>query len=181
MKTIKIGKYDVDKEIALLYVHHFGKDKNDLFSWEKQRKSIHNLIFESLGLNRTTSEGLKFSEEFDKWAEPLILKFDPLTSKLKKLSRSKDEKELEQNDIQIKMELVRQEFMRKNGIRNVKVDDSNCCRICKKNLGDGTPRINDHLAQVAGFDEVNSPICIKCSDNNPDEYNIAFKKQYWNK
>ena len=57
----------------------------------------------------------------------------------------------------------------------------NTCRICKKNCVEGIPRVNDHLMCPTGFDNINSPICMSCGENNPDEYHTAFRKQFWNK
>lgn len=47
------------------------------------------------------------------------------------------------------------------------------CRVCKKALGDGVGRYNDHILYVEkGIDQ---PICSACAQNNPDEHHRAFK------
>lgn len=179
--VVRIGKYDVSKDDVWLYIDHFGKDKSDLWSWEKQRKVFHDNIFHKLKINRFSDEGSKFSDELDKFCEPHILKFDGISSKMKTLSRAKTDKEIEVASEMVRLEQYKQERMSMIGFRQLKSIDINECRVCGEDLNKEGGRANDHLARVNGFDEINQPICLKCSKNNPDEYHIAFKKQYWSK
>lgn len=174
MKTIKIGKFDVSKDDALLYVQHFGKDKSNLPEWEQMRKDLHNMIFENLKLNRFSDEGREFGKLFDDWAEPQILKYDPISASAKRFCNSEG-KEQEASGLMLEMEIKKQSFMLSRGFRNLETEDTNNCRICKKELSGA--RINDHLMNVTGFKKEHSPICMDCSENNPDEYHKAFKSQ----
>lgn len=177
--SIKIGNYDVNKDDVWLYIQHFGRDKTDLWSWEKQRKVFHDNIFFKLGIDRFSDEGRKFSDEFDKFCEPHIMKYDGVSASMKQLSRAKTDEDIEIAQTRVQIETRRNELHTKLGFRQFKVNDVNICRICNKELEGG--RVNDHLARVDGFDEINQPICMDCSKDNPDEYHIAFKEQYWSK
>lgn len=179
VSTIKIGNYDVSKDDVWLYIQHFGRDKTDLWDWEKQRKVFHDNIFFRLGLDRFSNEGREFSSKLDKFCEPHILKYDPLSANAKNLMRAKTDEEIKSAIMKFEIENYRQQKMMELGFRNFKVNDKNVCRVCENEI-EGA-RVNDHLASVRGFDEINSPICIDCSQNNPDEYHIMFKKQYWSK
>jgi len=178
VETIRIGNYDVDKDDAWIYIQHFGRDKTILFSWEKMRKQLHDYIFEKLELERVSDEGIEFSRAFDKWAEPHILKYDPISARAKGLSNAKDNDEIKKEQYLLEMEMRKDEYRIRNGGRNFSAKDTNNCRICKKDLPEGTPRQNDHLMCPAGFEEVNSPICLDCSKDKPDEYHKAFRKHF---
>lgn len=176
---IRIGNYDVSKDDVWLYINHFGRDKDDLWTWEKQRKVFHDNIFNNLKLDRFSDEGREFSDELDKFCEPHILKFDRVSSSMKQLSRAKTDEEIEIAQTRVQIETRRKEIHERLGFREFKANDSNVCRVCNKDIEGG--RVNDHLARVSGFDEINKPICMDCSKENPDEYHIAFKEQYWGK
>lgn len=178
MSTIKIGKIDVNKDDAWIYINHFGKDKSDISSWEKRRKYLHDYIFENLKLDRDSKEGDKFRKAFDKWAEPHILRLDPLAARAKNLTNTESSEELNLANIMLEVEIEKQKFLNSQGGRNFNSDDKNSCRICNKELIEGIPRYNDHLIMVYGYVGMNAPICMNCSENNPDEYHIAFKKQH---
>lgn len=47
------------------------------------------------------------------------------------------------------------------------------CRVCGKPLPEGKGRFNDH--KVLRHPNCVQPICVKCADENPDEFYIAFK------
>lgn len=181
METIKIGKYDVNKEDVLLYIHHFGKDKTNISEWETLRQALHNNIFDNLGINRHSELGQNFSKQLDEYCEPQMIRFDAITVKAKKLINAKTDSEIENAQMGLRMEMQTEMMKRERGIRNFKLDDKSECRVCKTDLSSGGGRTNDHLASVNGFEEVNKPICMKCSKEKPDEYHLAFKEQYWNK
>jgi len=49
------------------------------------------------------------------------------------------------------------------------------CRICHTDLSVvGKARVNDYL--VLRHPQCTKPICLKCSENNPDEFYKAFEK-----
>lgn len=175
MTIIKIGKYKVDKDDAWLYIQHFGRDKSNIALWEKMRKQLHDYIFEKMDIDRHSSEGIKFSHLFDEWAEPHILKYDPISAKAKKLVNSKTDAEIKASQTMLQIEMARQNMINEIGARNFTVDDKTRCRICKKELGEGIPRFNDHLLGVPGFKPINAPICSNCATLKPDDYHIAFK------
>ena len=178
---MKIGNYEVGKEIVQNYINHFGEDKSNIQYWENKRSELHNYIFESLKLDRFSEEGREFSIELDIWAEPQILRFDPIVARAKSLSNAKTDSEIKFAQLQLKMEMTKKEFMIKSGGRAFNINDKNICRICKKETVDGVPRVNDHLQAPTGFDNINSPICMDCANNNPDEYHTAFRKQFWSR
>lgn len=177
MTKIKIGKFDVDKDDAWIYIQHFGRDKSNIFAWEKMRKYLHDYIFENLGLDRNLEEGVEFRKAFDEWAEPHILKLDPITAGAKRLSNSETKEEREASALMLKVQMAREEIMARNGFRKPNSNDRNLCRVCKAEMIEGIPRYNDHLGVVFAVDKVNAPICMDCAENKPDEYHVAFKRQ----
>jgi hypothetical protein len=176
MKTIRIGKFDVSKDAVWLYIYHFGRDKSDIFAWDRARIVFHDNIFESIGISRSSDEGCEFSVELDKFCEPHILKYDPMVATAKKLMRADTEQDRARANMDMMLIAQREKFMLMNGFRNYNANDKNDCRVCGKEKTGGVAFINDHLASLSGFDEINNPICSDCANNNPDAYSIAFKK-----
>jgi len=183
MIKIKIGNYKVEKLLVDIYIDHFAKDKNNIILWENQRKTLHNSIFAIINLDRFSKEGREFEEELDKYCEPKIAKYDIFVARTKKLVRAKTKEEIKVATTMLKLELEKKKFSELAGIRDKPVyrKDVNKCRICDKELIEGIGRVNDHMAVVRGFNEIYMPICSKCSDDNPDEYHVAFRSQYWNR
>ncbi|NOQ37621.1 hypothetical protein GQ472_01915 [archaeon] len=177
LKTIKIDGYDINSDDVWMYIQHFGKDRSNLNAWEKMRRALHDYIFENLNLDRHSDEGLKFGKQFDAWAEPHILKYDPISAKAKRLATADTDTEIEASQMMLKIEIERQKMLDRSGGRNFTVNDKNFCRICDRELVDCVGRMNDHLMCPTGFDPIDAPICLDCAHKNPDEYHIAFKKQ----
>ena len=89
--------------------------------------------------------------------------------------------EIKSNQTLLQMELEKEKLRAEMGGRNFNVDDIPSCRVCGKDLSKGGGRVNDHLGCPIGFNTINQPICYSCSKDKPDEYHIAFKKQFWNR
>lgn len=176
MKNVTIGNYEVSKDDVGLYIQHFGKDKTNLWEWERMRTELHENIFTNLELDRHSEEGQEFGEILDKHCEPFILKFDPITSKIKGYMRASTDKEREQAKFHLEMEQEKQRRMATMGFRNFESEDLDICRVCGSELLDG--RQNDHLASVRGFPKQNKPICMECRKKKPDAYHLAFREQY---
>jgi hypothetical protein len=141
---------------------------------------LHNRIFKNIGIERFSNEGYEFGEEFDKFCEPRIMKHDAISALTKKLCRTKTETEIKYAQYKLQSELYKKQKAMELGLFKEPKKDSKC-RRCGINLIHGIARINDHLAIVEGYDEVDNPICDKCGKEDPDDHVIAFKKQYWNK
>ena len=181
MEIIKIGKYDVSKVDIWEYINHFGKEKADIFAWDRVRKALHEIIFTKQNIVRTSDEGQEFSKQLDEFCIPHMEKFDAIAVRAKELSNAKTEQEIKHAQTMLEVAMYKNKKRSEMGFREQKLSDELVCRLCKKELGDGKVRINDHLATVSGFGEINNPICGDCSKDKPDEYHIAFKEQYWGK
>lgn len=59
-------------------------------------------------------------------------------------------------------------------LEHEQLDDELRCRQCGINLNGVYPRINDYL--VIRHPKCKSPICLECSKNRPDIFNIRFKE-----
>lgn len=175
-ETVRIGKYDVSKDDVYLYIQHFDRDKSDVFSWDKVRSELHNRIFVNLGLTRFSADCEEFSEALEKFCAPKIEQYDALTARLKEYAVAKTPQDIMFTKMKVEQEIVRQEFMKRRGIVQ---KPSNECRRCGKDLPHGVARINDHMVTLSNGETKDKPICSTCSDKNPDDYHIAFKKQYW--
>ena len=181
MEIIKIGKYDVSKVDIWEYINHFGKEKADIFAWDRVRKALHEIIFTKQNIVRTSDEGQEFSKQLDEFCIPHMEKFDAIAVRAKELSNAKTEQEIKHAQTMLEVAMYKKNYQAEQGFRGFKLDDKTGCRVCGKEQVKGIAFAQDHLATVFGQDKINQPICMDCSRDNPDEYHIAFKKQYWSK
>lgn len=172
---MKINNIEIKDETLDNYIIHFNKSKNDLFEWESTRKELHEAIFNEVKIKRISDAGKVFSDALDKHCIPLIEKSDYFVAGLKRIGIAKNESEMTMTamhlDNQRRMEQIQKDKEEKT--------KNNNCRICNKDLADGIARINDHLVPdgINGM-TLNQAICLDCSNNNPDEYHLEFKKIY---
>ncbi len=72
-----------------------------------------------------------------------------------------------------------EEIQKRNAKRDSELASSpNNCRVCDKDLSIDGPKVNDHLMNnELNASPVDSAICMKCADKNPDEHFTEFKKK----
>lgn len=110
MEKIEIGGFGLDRELVDEYIRHFARDKTGIEDWEFKRKELHDKIFESIGLDRFSDKGKTFSRIFDAWAEPEILKVDPVVAMAKRVTNAETKDEIEKASAMLQIEAVKQSY-----------------------------------------------------------------------
>ena len=60
----------LNSKLRQRYINHLNMpNKQPIQEWENERRTIHNLIFKDIGLDRHSEDGKKFSKEFDRSIE----------------------------------------------------------------------------------------------------------------
>lgn len=176
---MKINNIEIKQSTIYAYIYHFNKDKKDLWDWERKRKELHLAIFKEANIERHSTKGREFSRALDKHCIPEIEKLDYFTAGLKKISSSNNEKEIFEADLEFRNRIMFEEIQKRKADQQKVIDiSSNKCRICDKELGEGEPRYNDHLSPCADGCNVKGPICMHCSEYDPDECHEKFRKLY---
>lgn len=176
---IKGNDTGIDDELLQRYIDHFEADKKDLWGWEQKRKELHDAMFESIGIERTSYEGQELSNKIDTFCIPYIEKTDYMVAGLKKINTAKDIGEIQEFSLQLQNKMMFERLQREKAQRMEALDRfADGCRVCG---GKSSARYNDHLAGVLTKKAVNSHICNDCAKNNPDAHHKKFRKMFIDK
>ena len=177
---MRFGKYNIKKKLITDYIQHFDTSKKNLWDWERKRKKLHEALFNSVGVKRISDNGRKLSDEIDKYCIPLIEKLDYFVAGLKKIGIAKDEGEIKQAGLDLQnMRMLEQLQKDKANHKAGLKESTGRCRRCNKDLNKVSGRVNDHLVTGLDANPVNDPICMHCTQYNPDEYFEEFRRKYW--
>lgn len=181
---MKINDIEIKQQTINAYIQHFNESKKDLWDWERRRKELHLGIFKEAGFknpktDRHTTKGREFSRALDKHCIPEIEKLDYFVAGLKRISIADNEEERFEAGLQFRNRIMFEEIQKRKKEQQKIVElSSNKCRICDKELGEGEPRYSDHLSPCVDGCNVKGPICMHCSEYNPDAFHEKFRKLY---
>ena len=181
---MKINNIEIKQSTIDAYIQHFDKDKKDIWNWEHKRKELHLAIFKEARFDnpnkdRYSTKGRKFSDALDKYCIPEIEKLDYFVAGLKRIASSDNEIDRFKETVQFRNRIMFEKIQKRKAEQQKVIDaSSNKCRICNKKLGKRIPRYNDHLSPCAEGRNIKGPICMHCSEYDPDAFHNEFRKLY---